>query len=108
MAEISHGRHREGTLGALEAEVMFLQHGQDRLEVLQMHGPGRAVDEYIIKKHQNKLMKERPKHGVRQTLERRQRVREPEGHHQELEVALMGLECCFLNVLGVHPHLVVP
>jgi hypothetical protein len=53
-------------------------------------------------------MKERPKHEVHQTLECRQRVREPEGHHQELEVALMGLECCFLNVLGMHPHLVVP
>jgi hypothetical protein len=40
-------------------------------------------------------------------LEHHRRVREPEGHHQELKVALMGLECCFLNALSVHPHLVV-
>jgi hypothetical protein len=66
-----------------------------------------TVDEYIIKEDKNKLAKERPQDGVHQALKSGRGVCQAEGHNHELKVAFMGAECRLLNVVDVHPNLVV-
>jgi hypothetical protein len=52
-------------------------------------------------------MEEGTKNVVHQRLEGSWGVGEAERHDQELEVPVVSTERCLLDVLGVHPHLVI-
>jgi hypothetical protein len=97
----------ERALAAFKAQVMLAQGGEDGVDVLEVGRPRQAVDEHIIKKHQDNLMQERPEDGVHQALEHHRHVREPKGHNQELEMAFMSAECHFVHILGMHPDMMV-
>jgi hypothetical protein len=76
--------------------------------MLQVLGPRRAVDKYVIEKHQHKPLEVGVEDVVHQSLESGRGIGEPKRHDQELEVAMVGAERCLGDVVGVHPHLVVP
>ena len=66
-----------------------------------------AVYQNIVKEDENKLAKVGAENLVHQCLEHRGCVGEAEHHDHELEVAVVGAQRCFVDVLRVHAHLVV-
>jgi hypothetical protein len=76
--------------------------------VLQVLSLGGTVDEIIIEKHQYELVEVRAEHVVHQGLECRRGIGKAEWHHQEFIVAVVRPECHYVDVVEVHPHLVVP
>ena len=91
----------------LEEEAVRTQHGKHSSDVLEVLGPRLAVYQNIVKKDENELAEEGTKNLVHKHLERRWRVGEAERHDHELEVAVVGAERRFVDVLRVHAHLVV-
>jgi len=84
------------------------QGAEDDVDVLQMLGPRRAVDEDIIEENEHKPPKVVAKHIVQQGLEGGRGIRKPERHHQKLEVAVVSAERRLGDVVGMHPHLMIP
>lgn len=97
----------ELALGSLKHQVIGADGGEDGPDVLQVLGPSCAVDQNVVKENEYKAMKKWGKHRVHQRLERRRSIGEAEWHHQELKVALVCAERRLVDVVGMHPHLVV-
>lgn len=108
MVEIGHGLPAKITFGPLEEELMILQGLEYRADMAQVICPGRAINQYIIEKDNDEPAQKWLEHVVHEGLERCQGVGEAEGHDEELEQTLMSAERCFLDVVRVHAHLVVP
>ena len=69
--------------------------------------PRRAVDEDVVEEHQDAAAEERLEDEVHKHLERRGSIRQPEGHDQKFEVAMVGAERCLGNIIRVHTNLVI-
>jgi len=63
--------------------------------------------EYIIKKYKDEPAKEWLEDVVHESLKSSRRVGEAERHHHELVVTPVRAERCLLDVIRVHPDLMV-
>jgi hypothetical protein len=70
--------------------------------------PRSAVYQDVLEEDEDTMSEKQLQDGVHERLERRGHVGEAERHHQELEVAVMGAERRLVNVVWMHPHLMVP
>jgi hypothetical protein len=59
------------------------------------------------KKNQHEPTKEQVKDVVHESLESRRRVCQAKWHDKKLKQTLMSPEGCFIDVVLVHPHLVI-
>jgi hypothetical protein len=107
MAQVCHCRRAEGALRSLHDQLVVTQPLRDCPNVLQAFAPQSAVDKDVVKEHQHELPSEILQHLIHQCLKCRRHIREPERHHKEFEVAMVGLEHRLLNVVSGHAHLVV-
>jgi hypothetical protein len=67
----------------------------------------RAVDQYVIEEHKYKISQVMLEYVILEVLERRGSIGKSKWHYQLLEMATEGSESCLVNVLGLHPDLVV-
>jgi hypothetical protein len=65
------------------------------------------MDQNVIKEDQHEPIEEGSEDVVHQHLECGQRIGEVEGHHEELKVVVVGMECRLLEVPRVHPYLAI-
>jgi hypothetical protein len=63
--------------------------------------------EYVVEEHKGEPAEKKKQDVVHHRLERRRGIGEAEGHHQELEQALVRAEHGLLHVVQMHQHLVV-
>lgn len=78
--QVLDGVDVEGTLGALDVELVMLKGGEDNSEVVEVHGPGAVVDEDVVEEDEDEAAEEWAKHLVHQGLEHGRGVAETEGH----------------------------
>jgi hypothetical protein len=104
MAQVGHSAFAEGTLGSLDKEGMFLQLGEDKVEVFR---PQRAENQYVVEENQHEPVQEWSQHIVHESLEGCRGVREPERRNKELKQPLVCPECRLLHVVAVQQNLVV-
>jgi len=107
MAEIANRFCTKETLGLFGEQPVLAQTLEHRLDMLQMLGPCRTIDQYIIKKYKDEPMEERLEDVVHKSLECCGRIRQAKGHHQELIVAPMSSERRLRDIIRMHPDLVV-
>jgi hypothetical protein len=107
MANVTNCALVESTLGTLDDEVMFLQLGEDKVEVAQVLRPWRTVNENVVEEYENKQSKKGLENLVHQCLKCRRCIHQAERHDQELEEAFMSAERHFVDIVKVHAHLVV-
>jgi hypothetical protein len=69
--------------------------------------PSFTIDKNIIKENQYKMMEERMKDMIHETLKSGGRIIEAKWNNQELIVTLMSFECILENVFFFHTNLVV-
>lgn len=69
--------------------------------------PSRTVYQDVVKEHKYKATQVRAKNLIHECLEREGRIGEAKRHHQELEVTVVHPECCLVDVISVHAHLVI-
>jgi hypothetical protein len=108
VAEVADGGNTERALGPLHKEAVLPQRGEYGAEVSEVVRPTGAVDQNVIEEHKHKPAEVGAQDFVHERLECRRGVAQPERHHQELVEAVVGAERRFVDVLGSHPHLVVP
>ena len=84
VAEVCDGRRPKSTLGALDEQLVLLQHGEHGPEVAEVVDPGRAVDQNVIKKHQDEPAEEGAQDVVHECLESCWGVAQAERHDEEL------------------------
>jgi hypothetical protein len=97
----------EGALGSFEHQGVVPERGEDGHQVMQMVGPGAAVDMDIVEEDQDEAPKEWMKYHVHERLECCRRVGEAERHYQELIQAFVCSERRLVDVVGGHAHLVI-
>lgn len=108
MAEVGDLLGVERAFALLEHQAVFAQLLEYRAGMVKMFNQCHDVDEYVVEEDENEVTKEGAHDVVHHGLERGRCVREPEHHHHELEVAVMGAERRLGDVVSVHEHLVVP
>jgi hypothetical protein len=69
--------------------------------------PRCTIDENIIKENKHKPAQVGLEHVIHQCMERCRSVVEAKGHHQELEVAVVGAESRYRDIVRMHPHLMI-
>ena len=107
VAEVGDGGDPKSALGALDEELVLLQHGEHGAQVAEVVGLGGAIDQNIIKKHKHEPAKEWTQHVVHERLERCRGVAQPKRHHHELVEAIVGAERRLVDVGRPHADLVV-
>ena len=73
----------------------------------EMGLPSFTIDENIIKENQEKMMEERTKNIIHETLESGGGITQEKWNYQELIVTLMSSKCSLGNVFLFHTYLVV-
>lgn len=68
---------------------------------------GGAVNKNIVEEDDNKMAKIRLEYEIHGGLKGRRAITQPKRHDLELIMAMVGVKCCFGNVIGVHADLVV-
>lgn len=76
--------------------------------MFQVSKKGRVVDEYIVEENNHKLSQEWPEEVIHGFLESGYGIGQAEGHYRELIMTVVGVECCFWDILIVHANLVEP
>jgi hypothetical protein len=69
--------------------------------------PSFSIYENIIKENQDKIMEERMKDMIHESLKSGGSITKAEWHNQEIMVTLMSSKCSRWNVLFFHMNLVV-
>ena len=67
----------------------------------------RAIDEYVIKEYQYEFSKIWFKNCVHKGLKSGWGIGESKGYHQKFEMPMMSSKGCFVNILELHPDLMV-
>lgn len=80
---------------------------EDDPYVLQVLCPRRVVYQYVVEKDQHEPTEIRPEDVVHQRLEGGRGIGEAKRHHQEFVVSLVSTERRLVDVVQVHPHLVI-
>jgi hypothetical protein len=74
--------------------------------MVQMCSPRTALNEDVVKENEHELAKEWTKDQIHESLKCCLSVGQSKRHHPKLKMPAVCTECCFLNILRVHPHLV--
>jgi hypothetical protein len=69
--------------------------------------PGRAIYQNVIKEYQGELSDERLQYIIHQSLECGWRISQAERHDYKFEGTTMCTEGCFVDVIRVHPDLMI-
>jgi hypothetical protein len=108
MPEVGHHALAERTLRLLDEEAVLLQLGEDEVDVAKMLRPCPAVYQDIVKENKHEPVKTQVQDVVHKSLKCCRRVRQSEGHDEELEQPFVPAERCLLHVGVMHLHLMVP
>ncbi|BAU01026.1 hypothetical protein VIGAN_11017800 [Vigna angularis var. angularis] len=108
MAQKLHLLHPELTLGQFCIQLLFPQHAQHCPQVVFMLSLCLRVDENIIYKNDHKLVQVWPKDAVHIIHEHRRSVCYSKWHHYILVVSITRPKSSFLDVVLLHPDLVIP
>jgi len=68
---------------------------------------GIALNEDVVKKYQDKALKERFEDIVQESLKCRGGVSKPKGHYEKFIMTIVSAEGCLGDVFGVHMNLVI-
>ena len=84
---------------------------QSRQNLIQMDAVGLqgwAVNQNIIKKYNYRFPQEWLENAIHNRLKRRRSIGQAEGHHQELEMAIVCAKRRLKRIRLMHPNLMVP
>jgi hypothetical protein len=104
---VGDGLLRERALGAFDEQAVQVKGGEDGADVAQVLRPRVAEYQYIVEEDEDEAAQKRTEHVIHQCLERSRGVAQPERHGEELVEAIMCAERGLVDVVGVHPNLVV-
>ena len=106
MAQVCNLLRPKGAFGTLHEKGVLLER-KHNAEMCQMLGPNRAIDQYVIKEHQDKLPKIGTKDIIPQIMKSGRGIGKAEGYYQELIMPVMIIEYSFGYINQIHAYLVV-
>ena len=108
MAQVLNLGLRERTFGHFEEKLALFQNTKCLLQMLEMANQCLAVDKDIVKKHNDKLVEERPKGFIHCCLEGGRSIAQSKGPYAKFVMPVMSAKCCFPDVSFLHQNLVRP
>ncbi len=79
----------------------------NNLQMKQVINKGIAVNEAVVKKYQDKTLKERFEDIVHESLKCRGGVSKPKGHYKKFVMTLVSAEGCLGDVFRAHLNMVI-